>query len=65
MIDNLKSTVTSAIFIIIILVVFSALLLTPMLSMIILGAIFAYAIRPFLLGWNPILSSDPLQYLLA
>lgn len=46
MIDNLKGTVTSAIFIIIILVILSALVLTPMLSMIILGAIFAYAIRP-------------------
>ena len=46
MIDNLKGTVTSAIFIIIILVIFSAIVLTPMLSMIILGAIFAYAIRP-------------------
>ena len=46
MIDNLKSTVTSAIFIIIILVILSALVLTPMISMIILGAIFAYAIRP-------------------
>lgn len=46
MIDNFKGTVTSAIFVIIILVVLSALVLTPMLSMIILGAIFAYAIRP-------------------
>ena len=46
MIDNLKGTVTSAIFIIIILVILSALVLTPMISMIILGAIFAYAIRP-------------------
>lgn len=45
MIDNLKGTVTSAIFIIIILVVISTLVLTPMLSMIILGGIFAYAIR--------------------
>ncbi len=55
MIDNLKSTVTSAIFIIIILVVFSALLLTPMLSMIILGAIFAYAILPLSARMEPYL----------
>ena len=55
MIDNLKSTVTSAIFIIIILVVFSALLLTPMLSMIILGAIFAYAILPLSVRMEPYL----------
>ncbi len=46
MIDNFKSTVTSAIFVILILVVISAFVLTPMLSMIILGGIFAYAIRP-------------------
>lgn len=46
MIGGLKHNVTSAIFIIIILMVVSAILLTPMLSMVILGAIFAYAIRP-------------------
>lgn len=46
MIDNIKNNLTSAIFVIIILVIFSVLVLTPMLSMIILGAIFAYAIRP-------------------
>ncbi|WP_048191697.1 AI-2E family transporter [Methanobacterium sp. SMA-27] len=46
MINDIKNNLTSAIFVIIILVIFSALVLTPMLSMIILGAIFAYAIRP-------------------
>jgi predicted PurR-regulated permease PerM len=55
MIDNLKSTVTSAIFIIIILVVISTLVLTPMLSMIILGGIFAYAIRPLSRRMEPYL----------
>ena len=46
MINGLKENVTSAIFIIILLMVISVVLLTPMLSMVILGAIFAYAIRP-------------------
>ena len=55
MIDNLKSTVTSAIFVIIILVIVSAILLTPMLSMIILGAIFAYAVRPLSRRMEPYL----------
>ncbi len=55
MIDNLKSTVTSAIFVILILVVISAFVLTPMLSMIILGAIFAYAIRPISSRMEPYL----------
>lgn len=43
---GLKYNVTSAIFIIMILMVVSAILLTPMMSMVVLGAIFAYAIRP-------------------
>jgi predicted PurR-regulated permease PerM len=55
MIDNLKGTLTSAIFIIIVLVILSALVLTPMLSMIILGAIFAYAIRPLSRRMEPYL----------
>lgn len=55
MIDNFKGTVTSAIFVIIILVVLSVLVLTPMLSMIILGAIFAYAIRPLSRRMEPYL----------
>ena len=55
MIDNLKGTVTSAIFIIIILLVISTLVLTPMLSMIILGGIFAYAIRPLSSRMEPYL----------
>lgn len=55
MIDNFKGTLTSAIFVIIILVVLSVLVLTPMLSMIILGAIFAYAIRPLSRRMEPYL----------
>ncbi|UTB33668.1 MAG: hypothetical protein NKF70_05475 [Methanobacterium sp. ERen5] len=46
MISGLKNNITSAIFVIILLMVVSAILLTPMLSMVVLGAIFAYAIRP-------------------
>jgi predicted PurR-regulated permease PerM len=55
MIDSFKGNITSAIFIIIVLVVISAILLTPMLSMIILGAIFAYAIRPLSRRMEPYL----------
>lgn len=55
MIDGLKDNLTSAIFIIIILMVASAILLTPMLSMVILGAIFAYAIRPLSRRMEPYL----------
>ena len=55
MIDNLKGTVTSAIFIIIILLIISTLVLTPMLSMIMLGGIFAYAIRPLSSRMEPYL----------
>lgn len=46
MIHKLKGTFTSAIFIVLLLMVMSLVVLTPMLSMIILGAIFAYGIRP-------------------
>jgi predicted PurR-regulated permease PerM len=55
MIDNFKNTITSALFIILILVILSAFILTPMLSMIILGAIFAYAIRPISRWMEPYL----------
>jgi len=46
MIYNLKGTLTSAIFIILALLLISFFVLTPMLSMIILGIVFAYGVRP-------------------
>lgn len=46
MIDNLKGTLTSAVFVIILLLFLSFLVITPMLSMIVLAAVFAYAVRP-------------------
>jgi len=46
MIYKLKSTILSAIFIITALLVLSFFVLTPMISMIILGAVFVYVIRP-------------------
>ena len=55
MINGLKNDITSAIFIIMVLVVISIFLLTPMLSMVILGAIFAYAIRPLSRRMEPYL----------
>ena len=55
MISGLKNDVTSAIFIIMILVIISVILLTPMLSMVVLGGIFAYAIRPLSRRMEPYL----------
>jgi predicted PurR-regulated permease PerM len=43
---NLKDTLTSAFFIVLVLLGLSLLVLTPLISMILLGAIFAYLIRP-------------------
>jgi predicted PurR-regulated permease PerM len=42
----IKDTLTSAFFIVIVLLLLSLLALTPLISMILLGAIFAYVIRP-------------------
>jgi predicted PurR-regulated permease PerM len=55
MINGLKNDVTSALFIIIVLVIISVILLTPMLSMVVLGGIFAYAIRPLSRRMEPYL----------
>jgi predicted PurR-regulated permease PerM len=46
MIYKLKKTLTSAIFIVAVLLFLSLLILTPMLSMLVLAAVFAYAVRP-------------------
>ncbi|KAF5089210.1 AI-2E family transporter [anaerobic digester metagenome] len=53
MIYKLKGTVTSAIFIVLLLMLMSLVILTPMLSMIILGAVFAYGIRPIASRMEP------------
>ncbi|MDP3065429.1 MAG: hypothetical protein Q8N08_01700 [Methanobacteriaceae archaeon] len=46
MIYKLKGTLTSAFFVVLVLIVLSLIVLTPMLGMIILAAVFAYAVRP-------------------
>jgi predicted PurR-regulated permease PerM len=46
MINKLKETATSGWFIVLILLIISFFVITPMVTMVILGAIFAYAIRP-------------------
>ncbi|MDD1763304.1 MAG: AI-2E family transporter [Methanobacteriaceae archaeon] len=49
MIDKLKGTITSAFLVVLVLLVLSFLVIYPIISMIILGAIFAYGIRPLAL----------------
>lgn len=46
MIYKLKGTLTSAMFIVLILLIFSLVVMMPVLNMVIIGAIFAYGIRP-------------------
>ncbi|NYB51864.1 MAG: AI-2E family transporter [Methanobacteriaceae archaeon] len=46
MIYKLKGTLTSALFVMAVLILLSLVVLTPMLSMIVLAAVFAYAVRP-------------------
>ena len=58
MINNLKGTLTSAIFVMAVLLFLSLLIITPMLSMIVLAAVFAYAVRPIARRLQPFLSSS-------
>jgi predicted PurR-regulated permease PerM len=46
MIHKLKGTITSAFFVLLVLLILSFLVLTPMLSMLILALVFAYLVRP-------------------
>ncbi|MDO8869183.1 MAG: AI-2E family transporter [Methanobacteriaceae archaeon] len=65
MIYKLKGTLTSAIFVVLILIIASFFVLSPLISMIILGAIFAYAIRPISGRMNPYLKFESVSIFLA
>ena len=55
MIYKLKGTLTSALFVMAVLLALSLVILTPMLSMIILAAVFAYVVRPIAQRLQPFL----------
>jgi predicted PurR-regulated permease PerM len=65
MIYKLKGTITSALFIITALLILSFFVLTPMISMIILGAVFAYVIRPISNKMLPYLKFETLSIIVA
>lgn len=65
MIDKIKGTFTSSLFIVLILTLLSFWVLTPMISMIILGAIFAYAIRPISAKLLPYLKFETITIILS
>lgn len=65
MIYKLKGTLTSAIFIIFTLLIVSFFVLTPMISMIILGAAFAYVIRPISNKMLPYLKFETMSIIIA
>lgn len=65
MIYKLKGTLTSAIFVVLILIIASFFVLSPLISMIILGAIFAYAIRPISCRMNPYLKFESVSIFVA
>ena len=62
---NLKGALTSVVFIIVALLVISFFLLTPMLSMIILGLVFAYGVRPISKRLLPYLKFETITIILA
>ncbi|HMK54807.1 MAG TPA: AI-2E family transporter [Methanobacteriaceae archaeon] len=65
MIYKLKGTLTSALFIMGVLLLLSLVVLTPMLSMIVLAAVFAYAVRPVSKKIQPFVKFQSLAILLA
>ena len=65
MIYKLKGTIASAFFVLLILLILSLLVLTPMLSMIILALIFAYLVRPLSNKMEPYLRYRSLSIALA
>lgn len=65
MIYKLKGTLTSAIFVVAVLLALSLVILTPMLSMIILAAVFAYVVRPIAQRLQPFLRFQSLAILVA
>jgi len=62
---NLKGALTSVVFIIVALLVISFFVLTPMLSMIILGLVFAYGVRPISKRLLPYLKFETITIILA
>lgn len=65
MIYKLRDTVKSGFFIIIVLIILSIFVLTPMISMIILGAVFAYVIRPISNRLLPYLKFETLSIIIT
>jgi predicted PurR-regulated permease PerM len=65
MINKLKETVTSAFFVVLVLLILSFLVIYPIASMVILGAIFAYGIRPLALKMEPKLKFRSLAIVMA
>ncbi|MCC7560644.1 MAG: AI-2E family transporter [Methanobacterium sp.] len=65
MIYKIKGTLTSALFVVAVLLVLSLLVLTPMLSMIILAGVFAYAVRPIARRMEPYLRYQSLAIMVA
>ncbi len=63
--NYIKSTLTSAFFIVFILLLLSLLALTPLISMILLGAIFAYVIRPISRWMEPALKFKSITVFVA
>lgn len=65
MIYKIKGTLTSALFVVVVLLILSLLVLTPMLSMIILAGVFAYAVRPIARRLEPFLRYQSLAIMVA
>lgn len=65
MIYKLKGTFTSSLFLVLILILLSLVVLSPILKMIILGAIFAYGLRPLSQKMEPYLRFNSLSIILA
>lgn len=62
---TLKDTLSSAFFVVLILLILSLLVLTPLASMILLGAIFAYVIRPISRWMEPSLKFQSVAVFVA
>ncbi|MBU4534712.1 MAG: AI-2E family transporter [Euryarchaeota archaeon] len=65
MIYKLKGTFTSSAFVVLILILFSLVVLSPILNMIIIGAIFAYGLRPLSQKMEPYLHYNSLSIIMA
>ncbi|MGC9516556.1 MAG: AI-2E family transporter [Methanomicrobiales archaeon] len=65
MIYKLKGTLTSAVFVVILLLIFSLVVITPVLNMLLIGAIFAYGIRPISRRIDPYIKYKSLSISIA